>query len=152
MSMSVEKAQGDELIQQRAVEGDLSGRIPSLQVHGGIQMRLLRPQGNAQAVAASHFVAEEEQQPILMRHLLLPGEHEPLGQAVQQGRELEPAQHGFQIGTDHFGSHWGSSPFSEDRSRKVSERAYWLAGRKKRAGKRAGDAVADGVVACSSMR
>src|ERR1700758_1429976 len=116
-------------------------------------MRLLRPQRNRQAVAWRVFVAENQQQPILMRHFLLSGEHEPLGQGIQHARELQPPQHDFQIGTDPFGSHWESSPFFEDGSRPASGRAYWLAGRKKRAeGSGAGDAAADGVAACWSIR
>ncbi len=113
MRVAVEKAQRRELIEERLVEGHLGGRIPGFQMHGGIQVGLLHAQRDCQAVAAGGFIAEDEQQPVLMRHFLLPRQHQALGQGVQDPRQAEPAQNGFQIGTDDLGGHSDSPPSDE---------------------------------------
>ena len=61
------------------------------------------PERDGEAVAPRDFVAEDLQQEILMRHLLLAREREPLGQRVEHARQLQPPQDGFQIRTDHIG-------------------------------------------------
>ena len=81
--MGIKKAQGGELIEQRAIEGDLGRGVPVFEAHGRIQVRLLDPEGDAEALAAGDFVAEGEQQQILMRHFLLSREGEPLGQGIE---------------------------------------------------------------------
>ena len=76
-----------------------------------IQAGVLHPQGDREAVAAGGFVAEDLQQEILMRHLLLARERESLGQRVEHARQLQPPQDGFEIRTDHIGRrHEDSSP------------------------------------------
>jgi hypothetical protein len=44
--------------------------------------------------AAGHFVAEHLQQQIVMGHLLLARECQPLGQRVEHARQLQPPQDG----------------------------------------------------------
>ena len=98
--VGVEEAQRGELVEERAIEGDLRGGVPSVQAHVRIQAGLLDPQRDGEAVAPRDFVAEDLEQQIVMRHLLLAREREPLGQRVEHARQLEPPQDGFQIGTD----------------------------------------------------
>ena len=98
-------------------------------MHGRIQAGFLHAERDAEAVASGDFVAEDEEQQILMRHLLLAREREALRQGVEHARELEPAQDGFQIRTDRVGGHWDSSPVV-DRAAARSGNAYWVAGRR----------------------
>ena len=58
-------------------------------------MGFLHAQRDREAVAPGGFIAEDEQQPILMRHLLLPRQDEALGQGVQDPREAEAAEDRF---------------------------------------------------------
>src|SRR6516225_7932336 len=47
--------------------------------------RALCARRESPGIAPRHFVAEEEQEPILVRDFLLPSEHEPVRQSVQEG-------------------------------------------------------------------
>lgn len=98
VGVGVEKAQGGELIEQRAVKRHLGGRIPRLQAHRGIQPRLLHAQRDGETLAPCDFVAEDLQQEILVRHLLLARECEALGEGVEHARQLEPSQDGLRSG------------------------------------------------------
>ena len=40
VGVRLEEAQRDELVPERAVEGDLGGRVPVLEGHGGVELRL----------------------------------------------------------------------------------------------------------------
>src|SRR5262252_11053192 len=93
-------------------------------------MAALDAEDDGEAVASRRFVAEDESQEVLMRHLLLAREDESLGQRVEHAPELQAPEDGFEIGTDHVGGH-STSP-SERRAR-GSGNAYWVAGRRKRA-------------------
>jgi hypothetical protein len=77
--------------------------VPVLQAHGGIQAGFLDPQRDGETVAPRHFVAEHLQEEILMGHLLLSRERQPFGQCIEDARQLQPAQDGFQIRTNHVG-------------------------------------------------
>jgi len=121
VGMGVEKTQRRELVEEGAIEGHLRGGVPRLQDHRGIQPGLLHPEGHAQTIAPGDFITQDEQQEIVRRHLLLAREREPLGERIEDARELEPAQDGFQIGTDAIGRH-GASP-SGGAARSGS--AYW---------------------------
>ena len=94
-----------ELVEQRAIEGDLGGRVPALELHLGLEVRALRAHRGGVALAAIDLVAEQQHEKVLMRHLLLAREREPLGQRVEQLAELQPAQRGLQVGVDHVGGH-----------------------------------------------
>ena len=67
----------------RLVVRDLGAGIPVLQTHGGIELRLGRPRADGHAVAPGHLVGEHQQQEILVRHFLLAGQGEALGEGVQ---------------------------------------------------------------------
>jgi hypothetical protein len=119
--VGLQEAERGELIQQCAVEGDLRGGIPVLELRGGVEARALSPEGRGQAVASRHLVGEDEQEEVLVGHLLLAGEGEALGQSVEEPGELEAAQHGLEIGRDGVGGHAGSP--SSGRSAGPSGRA-----------------------------
>jgi hypothetical protein len=89
----------------------------------------LHAEGDREALAPGDFVAEDEQQQILMRHLLLMGEHEPLRQDVEDQRQLQASQHAFQIRIDDLSRHCESSP-SDAGAAGGSGSAYWVAGRR----------------------
>ena len=122
--MRLEKPQRRELIEQRAIEGHLRGRIPGVEVHGGIEARALHAQGDSQTIAARRLVAEYEQQEIVVRHLLLAGEEHPLGQGVEHASELQATEHGFQIRADDFSGRHSDSPSEAGRSATGSGKAY----------------------------
>ena len=94
-----------ELVEEGAVEGHLGRGVPGLQAHGGVEVRALDAEGDGQALPAGDLVAEDQQQEILVRHLLLAREHEPLGQGVEHAREFEPTEGGLQIGADGVSGH-----------------------------------------------
>jgi hypothetical protein len=71
----------------------------------------LHTKRDREAVAPRDFVAEDLQQEILMRELLLARQREALGQRVEHARQLQPPQDGFEIRIDHSGRrHEDSSP------------------------------------------
>ena len=126
----VEKAQGRELIEERAIEGDLRGGIPGLQVHGGIQMRFLHAERDGQTVAPGDFVAEDQQQQILMRHLLLARDAMRRSGKVSRIRDSRSRRRTvFRSGLMTSVVIEDSSP-SEDGAAARSGRAYWVAGRR----------------------
>jgi len=57
------------------------------------------------AVAAGDLVLKGEQEEVLEGHLLLAGQGEPLREGVEDGRELEAAQHGFEVWRDRLRGH-----------------------------------------------
>jgi hypothetical protein len=94
----------------------------------GSKAGFLHTERDGQAVAAGGFVAEDLQQEIVMRHLLLAREREPLGERVEHARQLQPPQDGFEIRTDHVGRrHEDSSPSEAARA---SGSLYWVVGRR----------------------
>jgi ribosomal protein S27E len=60
-----------------------------LELHVRIEAGLVRTRARRRAVAATDLVAEDEQQEILMRHLLLPCEREAYGKRVEHARQLQ---------------------------------------------------------------
>ena len=62
----------------------ISTAVPGARSVGCI--RTLDAQGDREALAAGHLVAEHELQQILVRHLLLAREHESVGQRVEHAR------------------------------------------------------------------
>src|SRR2546427_4054814 len=155
VGVAVEKAEGRQLVEERPIEGHLRRGVPGFQVHGGIEMRFLHAERHGETVPPGDFVAEDEEEPVLMRQLLLAREHEPLRQGVEDPPQAQAAQDGLQIGADGLGRHWDSPP-SEDASAARSGRAYWWAGRRYRAsGRTRAPADADAgaaVTASSSIR
>lgn len=99
----IEEAERRELVEQRPVEGDLRGGVPGLESHGGIEVGFLDAQRHGQTLPACDFVTEHLQEQILVGQLLLARQCQPLGERVEHARQLQPSQHGFQIGTDHIG-------------------------------------------------
>jgi hypothetical protein len=69
--MGFQEAEGGELVEERAVEGDLRRGIPVLELRAGVEARTLRAEGRGQAIAPGHLVGEDEQEKVLVRHLLL---------------------------------------------------------------------------------
>jgi len=80
-----EEAQRDELVPQRPVVGDLRGGVPALELHLRVEVAALGAQAGGAAIAATDLVSEDEQQQVLVGHLLLTREREPLGQRVEHG-------------------------------------------------------------------
>jgi len=151
--MGVEEAQRRELIEEGAVEGDFRGAIPGLQSHGGIQTSFLDAERDGEAVAPRDFVAEDLQQEILMRELLLARPREAIGQRIEHARQLQPSPDGFEIGADRIGGgHCESSPSDDVAGRSGS--AYWSRdGDSARGGMtRAGGGAGAATTLCSSMR
>ena len=120
VGVGLEEAQRDELVEQRAVEGDLGGRIPRLELHRGIEAGALGAERDGLAVAAGGLVAEDEQQEVLVRHLLLARQDEPLGQRVEHAGELEAPEDGPEVGRDRIGRHAGLLLVSGSRARAAS--------------------------------
>src|SRR5215467_1314737 len=96
----LQKAQGAELVPELAVEVDRGGVVPELQAHGGVEMSGAGAQIAAGAVAAGGLVGEHELQKVLVGQLLLAGELEPFGKGLQDGRELETAEHLAELSRD----------------------------------------------------
>ena len=119
-------------LSERAVEGDLRGRVPRLETQGGIEARPLDAQRDGEAVAPRDLIAEDEEQEVLVRHLLLTGERESLGQRVEHARELQTTEHGFQIGTDRISGHRGL--LRRPRGRRAGGRIDWRGAGTARAG------------------
>ena len=103
VSVRVEEAQRRELVEGLAIKGHCRGGVPGVSAHRGIQARRLDAHGDGQAVAAGDFIAEDLQQEVLLRHLVLARQRESLGQRIEHARQLEPPQDGFQIRADHIG-------------------------------------------------
>jgi hypothetical protein len=51
-----------------------------------------------EAVATRTLAGENEEEEVLVRHLLLSRENEALGERVEHARDLEPAQDGLEVG------------------------------------------------------
>jgi hypothetical protein len=60
--MRLQEAERDELGEERAIEGDVGGGVPVLELGARVEARPLRPQGSGQAVPARHLVGEDEQE------------------------------------------------------------------------------------------
>ena len=56
MVMALQEAEGRELVEEGAIEGDLGGGVPVLELGAGIEARALGPQGGGEAVAARDLV------------------------------------------------------------------------------------------------
>ena len=93
----LQKAQGGEFVQHRSIERDLGGVIPLLELGALFEARTLRAQGSRLAVSTRYLIAQDQEQEVLVRHFLLAGQGEPLGQGVENARELEPAEYGAQV-------------------------------------------------------
>jgi len=74
MVMRLEEAKGDELVEQRAIEGDRGGGVPVLELSTRIEAGPLGAQGGGEAIATRRLVSEDEEQEVLMGQLLLPRE------------------------------------------------------------------------------
>ena len=61
--------------------------------------------------ATLRFVRENRHQKVLVRDLLRSGEREPIRKHVEEARELQPTQHGFEVLGNHVGGQWGSPSF-----------------------------------------
>src|SRR5439155_4136139 len=121
VGVGFEEAQRDQLVEERLVEGHLGGGIPGLELHGRIELGALGAERGGLAVAARDLVAQDQEQEVGGRDLLLAGEGDAFRQAVEQARELEAAQYGAQIGREGVGGHESTSPFG---SGWVKGRAY----------------------------
>jgi hypothetical protein len=66
----------------------------------------LRTERSSEAVAASGFVGQHQQEEVLVRHFLLAAERESVGKCIEDGRELQTSQYSFEIGRDDIsGAH-----------------------------------------------
>src|SRR5207249_1937967 len=89
VGVALQKAKGRQLIEERAIEGDFRRGIPGFEVHRGIKMRFLHAKRHRETVPPGDFVAEDEQEPVLMRQLLLAREDEPLRQRVEEAPQAQ---------------------------------------------------------------
>ena len=106
--VGLEKAQRDQLVPQLGVVTDLGGRVPGLDLVRGIEAGTLGPELGRDAVAPRDLVGEDQQEEVLVGHLLLPGEGEAIWQRVEDRPQLEALEDLFQIGGDDVLSHDGS--------------------------------------------
>ena len=125
----LEEAERDEFVPQRAVVGDFRSLVPALKLHLRVEVAALGAHGSGAAVAAADLVGEHEQEQVLVGHLLLPSDGEPLRQRVEYRRELEAPERGLEVSGDQVGGH-GSSPSGLSRSREACGRAYCEVGRR----------------------
>src|SRR5271170_5578326 len=94
----LDEPQRDELVEQLLVEGDARGLVPALELHLGVEVRTLRAERGSEAISTRSFVLQHQEQQVLMRHLLLSRERQPLGQRVEHAAELEPLERGPELG------------------------------------------------------
>ena len=95
--MSLDEAEGDELIKKVLIEGDFGRGIPPFEAKVGIEVCLLGTKGGGLGVAAGDLVREDEQEEILVRHLLLASEGQALGESVEKFGKLESAEHCLEV-------------------------------------------------------
>ena len=84
VAVRLDEAHRDELVEQLLVVLDLRRRIPSFEVHAGSELRALRACRRGGAIATLTLVGEQEEEEVLMRHLLLAREGDALGERVEQ--------------------------------------------------------------------
>jgi len=100
----------DELVEQLLVVLHFRRRVPALELHVGLEERALGAGRRCGAVAALALVGEQEEQEVLVRHLLLACKHEALGERVEELAEAQSAHGGLEVGADRIGH--SSSPSS----------------------------------------
>ena len=130
VGVGVEEAQRDELVEQRPVEGDLGGRVPGFELHGGIEV------GASGRAAVTAWLSRREASSLRTSSrkswwgiFCWRASARRSGRVSSMRRELEPAQDGLQVGRDrHRGSLRRLLPRMAVGER--SGRAYWLAGRR----------------------
>ncbi len=108
MRVGLEEAQGAQLVPELDVVADVGGRVPGLELMCWIEAGALGSELRRYAVAARDLVGEDHQDEVLVGHLLLPGESEPLGQGVEERPKLEAFEGLLQIGGDAVLVHDGS--------------------------------------------
>ena len=64
--MRLQEAERDELGEEGAIEGDVGGGVPVLELGARVEARPLRPQGGGQAVPARDLVGEDKQEEVLV--------------------------------------------------------------------------------------
>jgi len=84
-------------------------RVPALELHVGLEERSLGARRRRGAVAALALVGEQEEQEVLVRHLLLAGERDALGERVEELAETQPAHDGLEVGADGIGHEFSPS-------------------------------------------
>ena len=108
VGVGLEEAERRELVEQGAIEGHLRGGVPRLELHAGVEAGALDAGGHGQRVPPGRFVAEDDQEEVLIGQLLLAGQAEPLGQGVEHPGELEATEDGAEVGRNRIGRHAGS--------------------------------------------
>jgi excisionase family DNA binding protein len=100
-----------QLVPQLLVVADGGGGVPGLQPHVRVQAGGAGAAGSRSVVAAGDFVGEQQLEEVVVRHVVLAGEGEPVGEGGQELAELEGAQVLFEVGADRVGQGHGC-PFS----------------------------------------
>ena len=150
--MRLQEAERDELVEERAIEGDVGRGVPVLELGARVEAGPLRPQGGGQAVPARHLVGEDEQEELLVGQRLLAHEGEALGERVEDAREPEAPQHGLQIGRDGHRGSCGISFVRPRAQRGAAGRSGWRAADTGRAAGRAPGAAARAAAARARSR
>jgi hypothetical protein len=109
MVMRGEEAEGDEFVEQGAIERDRRRGVPVLELGRRIEARPLGAQGGGEALAPRRLVGEGEQEEVLMGQLLLPRQGEAFRERVEDAGEPEAPQHGLEIARDRVGGQAGRS-------------------------------------------
>ena len=89
MGVVLDEAQRAQLVPQLGVVADVGGGVPRLELVRGVEAGALGPELRGGAVAAGDLVGEDQQEEVLVGHLLLPSEREALGQGVEDRSQLE---------------------------------------------------------------
>jgi hypothetical protein len=92
-----------QLVPQLLVVADGGGVIPVLKPHVRVQASRAGAAGGGAVVPAGDFIGEQQLEEVVVWHVLLPGEGEPVGEGGQELAELEGAQVLFQVGADRVG-------------------------------------------------
>src|SRR6185437_9506116 len=100
-----EKAQARELGEHALVERHLRGLVPELEPHGWIEPGLVGAVVGGGVVPPRDLVGEDHQEQILERHLLLVGQHEPLGKSRGDATEAQALECVHELGVDRRSRH-----------------------------------------------
>lgn len=92
--------QGAQVREKHPVIAEVRGVVPGFQAHRGVQVGPGGAQGRGAGVAAGELIGDQQLQERGVAHLLVPGQHEALGQGVLEPGELQVPQDPLQIGAD----------------------------------------------------
>ena len=84
VGVRLDEAHRHELVEQRLVVRHLRTRVPLLDLHLRVELRASRAHRHRRAVSTRDLVGEQQEEEVLMCHLLLACEREPIGQRIDK--------------------------------------------------------------------